>query len=180
MRREIPRARFADVAAVLLDGGANPTPVAWGETPSAITQGVADGLDPSVGALNVFGFRDILSHVTFNQPVPDSQVYSMNLEWFNSMPADVQDGIEEAGRITMMQNLAKVPSARNYAMAEMRKAGVQFHSLSEDQLNEWRETVGYQRSEWDSFKTELAGDMDSFNALAEAADTYAGIPVHDA
>ncbi len=160
--------------------GANPTPVAWGETPSAITQGVADGLDPAVGALNVFGFRDILSHVTFNQPVPDSQVYSINLEWFNSLPSDVQAGIEEAGRITMMQNLAKVPAARNYAMAEMRKAGVQFHSLNEDQLNEWRETVGYQRSEWDSFKTELAGDMASFEALAEAAGTYAGIPVDDA
>ncbi|MBD3625414.1 MAG: TRAP transporter substrate-binding protein DctP, partial [Rhodobacteraceae bacterium] len=30
--------------------GANPTPVAWGETPSAIKQGVGDALDPSVGA----------------------------------------------------------------------------------------------------------------------------------
>ena len=56
--------------------GANPTPVAWGETPSAIKQGVADALDPSVGALYVFGFEDILSHVTFTQAVPDSQVYS--------------------------------------------------------------------------------------------------------
>jgi hypothetical protein len=55
--------------------GANPTPVAWGETPSAIKQGVADALDPSVGALYVFGFKDILSHVTFTQAVPDSQVY---------------------------------------------------------------------------------------------------------
>ena len=52
--------------------GANPTPVAWGETPSAIKQGVADALDPSVGALYVFGFKDILSHVTFTQAVPDS------------------------------------------------------------------------------------------------------------
>jgi TRAP-type C4-dicarboxylate transport system substrate-binding protein len=50
--------------------GANPTPVAWGETPSAIKQGVADALDPSVGALHVFGFKDILSHVTFTQAVP--------------------------------------------------------------------------------------------------------------
>ena len=41
--------------------GANPTPVAWGETPSAIKQGVADALDPAVGALYVFGFKDILS-----------------------------------------------------------------------------------------------------------------------
>ncbi|MGA9251012.1 MAG: TRAP transporter substrate-binding protein, partial [Roseobacter sp.] len=58
--------------------GANPTPVAWGETPSAIKQGVADALDPSVGALHVFGFGEILSHVTFTQAVPDSQVYSCN------------------------------------------------------------------------------------------------------
>lgn len=126
--------------------GANPTPVAWGETPSAIKQGVADALDPSVGALYVFGFKDILSHVTFTQAVPDSQVYSCNLEWFNSMPADVQDGIMEAAEITRHQNLSKVPSARNYAMAELRKSGVQFHSLSEDQLAEWQSVGGYQNA----------------------------------
>ena len=118
--------------------GANPTPVAWGETPSAIKQGVADALDPSVGALYVFGFKDILSHVTFTQAVPDSQVFSCNLEWFNSMPADVQEGIMVASEITGHQNLAKVPSARNYAMAELRKSGVEFHSLSDDQLAEWK------------------------------------------
>ena len=140
--------------------GANPTPVAWGETPSAIKQGVADALDPSVGALFVFGFKDILSHVTFTQAVPDSQVYSCNLEWFNSMPADVQEGIDVGSEMTAHQNLAKVPSARTYAMAELRKAGVEFHSLSEDQLAEWKDAGGYQRSEWDEFKVELAGSMD--------------------
>lgn len=92
--------------------GANPTPVAWGETPSAIKQGVADALDPSVGALHVFGFGEILSHVTFTQAVPDSQVYSMNLEWFNELPSDVQEGLMFAGEITTQQNLAKVPAAR--------------------------------------------------------------------
>ncbi len=40
--------------------GANPTVVAWGETPSALKQGVADALDPSVGALYTFGFIDII------------------------------------------------------------------------------------------------------------------------
>jgi TRAP-type C4-dicarboxylate transport system substrate-binding protein len=152
--------------------GANPTPVAWGETPSAIKQGVADALDPSVGALYVFGFADILSHVTFTQAVPDSQVYSMNLEWFNSMPADVQEGIEFAGEMTRQQNLAKVPAARAYAMSELTKAGVQFHSLTDDQLAEWQAAGGYQRSEWDAFKTELAGSMDTFARLEEAAGGY--------
>ncbi|KIC17387.1 MULTISPECIES: TRAP transporter substrate-binding protein [unclassified Leisingera] len=160
--------------------GANPTPVAWGETPSAIKQGVADALDPSVGALYVFGFKDILSHVTFTQAVPDSQVYSCNLEWFNSLPADVQDGVMWGSEMTAHQNLSKVPSARAYAMAELTKAGVEFHALSDDQLGEWQEAGGYQRSEWDSFKTELAGSMDNFAKLEEAAGTQGKYYVHDA
>ena len=160
--------------------GANPTPVAWGETPSAIKQGVADALDPSVGALYVFGFKDILSHVTFTQAVPDSQVFSCNLEWFNALPKDVQEGIDFASEITAQQNLAKVPSARNYAMAELRKSGVEFHSLSDDQLGEWKAAGGFQKTEWDSFKKELAGSMDAFNKLEEAAGTMGRYYVHDA
>jgi TRAP-type C4-dicarboxylate transport system substrate-binding protein len=119
--------------------GANPTPVAWGETPSAIKQGVADALDPSVGALYVFGFKDILSHVTFTQAVPDSQVYSMQPRMVQQ-PAGRRAGRHRVrlGEMTAQQNLAKVPAARAYAMAELAKAGVEFHSLTDDQLSEWQ------------------------------------------
>ncbi|WP_108485016.1 TRAP transporter substrate-binding protein [Oceaniglobus ichthyenteri] len=160
--------------------GANPTPVAWGETSSAIKQGVADALDPAVGALYAFGFKDILSHVTFTQAVPDSQVYACNLEWYNTLPGDVQEAITWASEMSFHQNLAKVPSSRAFAMAEMAKSGVEFHSLSDDQLAEWKDTVGYQRSEWDGFKTELAGSMDTFEKLVEAAGTRGQFYVHDA
>ena len=160
--------------------GANPTPVAWGETPSAIKQGVADALDPSVGALHVFGFGEILSHVTFTQAVPDSQVYSCNLEWFNSLPADVQDGVVWGSEMTAHQNLATVPTSRAFAMAELIKNGVEFHSLSDDQLAEWQAAGGYQRPEWDEFKVELAGSMEAFSKLEEAASTQGKYYVHDA
>ncbi len=160
--------------------GANPTPVAWGETPSAIKQGVADALDPAAGALYVFGFKDILSWVSFTRAVPDSQVYSCNLEWYNSLPGDVQDGIEFASGITMQQNLAKVPAARNYAMAEMRKAGVEFYSLTEDELAQWVEAGGYQRPEWEPFKLELAGSLERFAQLDEAVQQQSRFYVHDA
>ena len=160
--------------------GANPTPVAWGETPSAIKQGVADALDPAVGALHVFGFKDILSWVTFSQAVPDSQVYSCNLEWFNGLSGDVQDGIVFASEISAQQNLAKVPAARNYAMAEMGKAGVQFYSPSSAELEEWVKAGGYQRSEWDGFKKDLAGSLATFGKLEEAANSPGRLYVHDA
>ena len=160
--------------------GANPTPVAWGETPSAIQQGVADALDPSVGALYVFGFKDMLSHITFTQAVPDSQMYSVNLQWYESLPDDVKAALDFAAEITTQQNLAKVPAARAFAQAELEKAGVEFHSLSEDELAAWEEAGGYQRSEWDQFKTELAGSMEAFQRLEEAANTQGRLYVNDA
>ena len=160
--------------------GSNPTPVAWGETPSAIKQGVADALDPAVGALHVFGFKDILSWITFTKAVPDSQVYSCNLEWFNGLPKDVQEGVLFASELTTHQNLAKVPSARAYAMAEMRNSGVQFYAPSDAELKQWVEAGGHQRAEWNEWKTKLAGSLDVFNRLDEAADTTGRFYVHDA
>jgi len=159
--------------------GANPTPVAWGETSSAIKQGVADALDPSVEALLVFGFKEILSHVTFNAAVPDSQVYSCNMKWFKGLPADVQEGIEFASEITSRQNLAKVPAARNYAMAEMAKAGVEFYVPTEQEKEQWVAKSGAHLPAWDDIKKELVGTLAKFDELAEAANTFNGYYVHD-
>ncbi len=159
--------------------GANPTPVAWGETSSAIKQGVADALDPAVEALYVFGFKDTLSWVTFNGAVQDSQVYSCNLEWFNSLPKKLQEAIEFASEITARQNLAKVPAARAYAMAELSKAGVQFYVPTDEEKQLWVDAAGAQLPEWDEFKKELAGDMKTFDKLQEAANTPGQYYVHD-
>ena len=112
--------------------------------------------------------------------MPDSQVYSCNFEWFSGLPAEVREGIDFASEMTMHQNLAKVPAARAYAMAELRKSGVEFHTLSDDQLAEWKAAGGYERPEWDDFKKELAGSMAVFNKLEEAINTPSRFYVHDA
>jgi TRAP-type C4-dicarboxylate transport system substrate-binding protein len=96
------------------------------------------------------------------------------------LPEDVQQGIENAGEITQAQNLAKVPAARAFAMSELTKNGVEFHTLNDDQLGEWKEAGGYLRPEWDKFKMDLAGDMDVFGRLDEAAGTMGRYYVNDA
>lgn len=149
--------------------GANPTPVAWGETPAAIKQGVADALDPVIGGLVNFGFQDILGHITQAQSVHGGQVFSCNLEWFKSLSPELQNAVEEASDITQRQNLAKVPAAFAYAKAVMEDAGVQVHSLDEAELEKFKEAAGYQRPEWDSFKMELAGSLAKFDELLEAS-----------
>jgi TRAP-type C4-dicarboxylate transport system substrate-binding protein len=159
--------------------GANPTPIAWGETPSAIKQGVADALDPSVEALNVFGFKDVLSSVSFIRSVPDAQVYSCNLEWFKALPAKIQEDILFASSVTAQQNLAKVPAARGYAMAELSEAGVEFYSPTKDELQLWKDKAGHQLDVWTDTKKELAGSVAAFDTLLEAAETQGKLYVHD-
>ena len=159
--------------------GANPTPVAWGETPSAIKQGVADALDPCIGALNVFGFKDILSWVTSNYAAPDAQVYSCNLDWYKKLPSRLQDAIEQASEVTKVQNLAKVPSSRAFAISELKNRGVKFYNPTNDELQEWKDKAGHQLKNWNSFKKELAGSTRNFNKLLDAANTQSKFRVLD-
>lgn len=153
--------------------GANPTPVAWGETPTAIKQGVADALDPVMGALYAFGFADILDHVTLAQSVHGAQVYSCNLEWFSKLPGKMQDAIEEASEITFRQNLAQIPAAFSYASSEMRHAGVRVHEIAPDAMAAFVKLGGYQRAEWNSFKEKALGSTAAFEKMLQAANTQA-------
>lgn len=159
--------------------GANPTPVSWGETASAIRQGVADGLDPNVMGLNLFGFKEIISHVSFIRAVPDGGAYSCNLKWFQSLDSDTQEALLWAAQITFLQNMAHVPAAREFAMAEMEQAGVQFYHPNKDELAQWKEAAGAQRSEWDDMKKSLVGSLDVFEQLNQAANTPSRYYVHD-
>lgn len=159
--------------------GANPTPINWGETTSAIKQGVADALDPSVEALNVFGFRDVLSWVTFINAIPDSQVYSCSLDWYRELPDALQAGIDQASEVTFRQNLAQVPAARAYSMYRLREAGVRFYKPTEEELTVWRETCGHQLSTWDGLKEELAGSLETFERLREATQRDSNYYVDD-
>ncbi|KXS37067.1 TRAP transporter substrate-binding protein [Modicisalibacter tunisiensis] len=157
--------------------GANPTPVAWGETSSAMKQGVADALDPSVQALFVYGFTDVLASISTIQSVPDAQVYTCNKQWFDARPKDVQDAIMRASDVTFRENLAKVPAARAYAYYEMRHAGIDIYSPTEDEIAQWKAKCGHQLETWNDLKVQLAGSMDNFNALLEATGVSNGYHV---
>ena len=150
--------------------GASPTPVAWGETASAMKQGVADACDVTVTALWNAKFHDVLGHITLANSVHGGQVYSCNLEWYNSLPSDVREALDYASDVTARQAYAKMPAAESYSKADMMKAGVKFHKLSADALAEVIELAD-KRPEYDEFKVKFAGSLGVFEKLREAAGT---------
>lgn len=174
-KHRIPGSQILEEAWKL--AGANPTPIAWGETPSAIEEGVADSLHVSPQAFVTFGFSDLVSHITRTQLVEDAQVYAMNRQWYDKLPSDLQSAVDEASDQTFRDNLQQVPKSRENSMAKLEEAGVEVHDLSDSQLEKWQSEVGYQRSEWDSWKKKLAGDMETFKALEEAKNTKSDFEV---
>jgi TRAP-type C4-dicarboxylate transport system substrate-binding protein len=157
--------------------GANPTVVAWGETPSALKQGVADGLDPAVGALYTFGFIDILESITMVESVPDAQMFAANFKWFESLPKNLQTAFDDASAKTQMESFAQILVARKNSMDALGKAGCKFYTPSAAEHQKWVEACGEQRAEWNDIKKELAGSIDMFDKLKAAANTKGPITV---
>lgn len=159
--------------------GANPTIVAWGETPTALKQGVADALDPAIGALYTFGFIDILESITAVSSVPDAQMFACNLPWFQSLPKEMQSQFDEASEKTQEASFAQIESARKTSIDAMSKAGIKFYKPNAAEMQSWVEACGEQRAEWNENKIELAGSTATFDKLKTAANTKGRYTVGD-
>ena len=159
--------------------GANPTVVAWGETTTAIKQGVADGLDPSVTALATFGFTDVLENMTFVRTVPDAQMFAANFAYFKSLPVEMQTVFEDASRMTQIQAFAQLAASRTEAMRQMAAGGCKFYVPTADEFKLWSDACGEQRADWNEDKIELAGSLAAFDKLKAAANTKGSITVAD-
>jgi TRAP-type C4-dicarboxylate transport system substrate-binding protein len=159
--------------------GANPTVVAWGETPTALKQGVADGLDPSISALAVFGFRDIIANILALRSVPDAQMFAANANWYNQLNPDLKSAFDLAANKTQAESFAQIAKARANAIAIMKKGGAQIAVPTAAEYKQWVEACGEQRREWNDFKVKLAGSIENFERLKEAANTKGPITVGD-
>ena len=159
--------------------GANPTVVPWGETATAIKQGVADGLDPAVSALATFGFHDILGNITTVRSVPDAQMFAANAGWYSNLPTDIKVAFDLANEKTQIETFAQIGKARVKSMQIMKAGGANFYNPTEAEFKQWVDTCGEQRMEWTSIKLELAGSIDKFEELKKAANTKGPITVGD-
>ena len=159
--------------------GANPTVVAWGETPTALKQGVADGLDPAIGALYTFGFIDILESITTVFSVPDAQMFAANEAWYAALPKDIQSMFEQASDATQGESFKQIAVARQASVEAMSKAGCRFVRPTDAELKRWAEQCGDTRKEWDENKKELAGSLATFDKLKTAANTKGRYTVED-
>lgn len=132
--------------------GASPTPIAWPETPSAMQQGVVDGLDSSLMALHGAGISSTMESATDVNHLLDCGCHFANLEWYNKLSVDQRRIIEEAADETndwMVERYAGIFKKIEKVYKDM---GITLVKLTSDEREQWKKTIGHQLPVWDDLK----------------------------
>lgn len=159
--------------------GANPTVVPWGETATAIKQGVADGLDPAISALATFGFHDLLSNISYIRSVPDAQMFAANAAWYQQLSDTQRKAFDAANEQTQVETFAQIEKARSESMRILKEGGCAFYNPTDAEMKQWMDTCGEQRKEYEEFKLQFAGSLAAFDKFKQAANTKGPITVPD-
>ena len=70
--------------------GANPTPMAWGEVVTSLSQGTIDALDHSLGVFNDFSLYEMAPYVTVTNHSSSPYPLVCSTEWLESLPEDLK------------------------------------------------------------------------------------------
>jgi len=78
--------------------GASATVVPWGELFTAVQQGVVDGLITSIGLMVSDRFFEVCTYMIRSEAFANVHIPQLNVAWYNSLPADLQEIFDEAFR----------------------------------------------------------------------------------
>lgn len=107
--------------------GTTPTPVAWGETFTALQQGVVDAMEGPITMVYTMKFHEVAKHSTRTQHTRTVSTPIINEKFFQSLPANLQkiilDASVEAGEF---QNEIQFAGERDF-VDKMKKEGTTFY-----------------------------------------------------
>ncbi|WP_202976493.1 TRAP transporter substrate-binding protein [Anaerophilus nitritogenes] len=121
--------------------GANPTPMAWGEVVTSLSQGQINALDHSLGVFNDFNLHEIAPYVTLTNHASSPFPIICSRDWIESLdPADreiLEAGVKEVAKSQRAEEFAKEQSYIKRFIDE----GAQVYELTPDEIKAFEEAV---------------------------------------
>lgn len=135
----------------------NPTPVAWGETYTALQQGTVDAEGNTFPHMYGAKHHEALKYAANTVHNYSMQVMMANKEWWDKLPKETQDLIREASKEALeYQRTVLYPKNEKEAREGFIKSGVQIVDLSDEQLDEFRKAT---KPVWDEFEKQLPPEL---------------------
>lgn len=120
--------------------GANPTPMAFGELYTALQQGTVDGQENPFELIYSTKFHEVQKYITKTQHIYSAYIPLMNLEFYNSLPAEYQTLIDQAivdATAVQRANAAKKDADIEVMLSETNEITI----LSDAELQAFRDAM---------------------------------------
>ncbi len=115
--------------------GAAATTTDWTEIYTALQTGVIDGMESAPNGIYSMSFHDNAKNLTITNHIIACTYYFFNAEWFNDLPSDLQEIVEECAAAATAHQCAIDDDDQDVALAAMMDDGVVVHEI--DDAADW-------------------------------------------
>lgn len=136
--------------------GANPTPIAWGETYTALQQGTIDGEGNTFGLLYSAKHHEALKYAMNSEHNYSMHLLMVNKKYFDSLPKDVQDILTSSAKEALAYQRQISAELEEKAKQDFIKAGIKVHELTPEQKAEFKELT---KGVWTMFPDKIPQEL---------------------
>lgn len=136
--------------------GMNPTPIAWGEVYTALQQGTVDAEGNTFSLLNDAKHTEVLKYAMDSAHNYSMHILLMNKKKFDSLPADIQEIILQAGQDALNYQRGITADLEAKATEAFKTMGISIHTLTDEQRAEF---VAATQPVWAEFASEIPEEV---------------------
>jgi len=111
--------------------GADPTPVAYPEVYTALQTGIAEAMEGSPDSIFNNRFYEVAKHLTLTKHIYHVLYVAINEKFYQSLPADVQKALIEAGKESSEVQLAATVKFSEESLEKMKSEGLEVIELAD-------------------------------------------------
>ncbi len=118
--------------------GANPQVIAWSEAPTALQQGVIDGIECATPHIWASKLHELARYITFTNHVYSAYIVATNEKFWSGLPADIRASLEQCVKDTTDWQWAdNKKRTKNYVDKVLDAGLAQVIYLSHKDLANW-------------------------------------------
>ncbi|WP_018124704.1 TRAP transporter substrate-binding protein DctP [Desulfovibrio oxyclinae] len=134
----------------------SPTPIAWGETYTAMQQGTVDGEGNTFSLLCDAKHDEVIRYAVDSRHNYSMHILMMNKDFWDELPADVQAIITESAREALDYQRSITSKLEKKAEQKFIEQGIKVHKLTPEELAEYKAKT---RPVWDLFADKIPSEL---------------------
>lgn len=136
--------------------GMSPTPIAWGETYTAMQQGTVDGEGNTFSLLCDAKHDEVIKYAVDSRHNYSMHILMVNKDFWDSLPEDVQKVIMDSAHEALKYQRSITADLEKKAEEKFLAQGIKVHHLTPEELNELKTKT---RPVWDLFSDEIPSNL---------------------